>query len=62
VELAIAEHEEYLVDAILDHKFLGGDKDRLVYFVSWLRYQEESWEHVFNLRLVEKLYDYAKAH
>jgi transposase InsO family protein len=62
VEVAISEHDEYLVDAILDHKFLGGDKDKLVCLVSWLGYQEESWEPVSNLRLVEKFHDYAKAH
>ena len=62
VEVAIAEHDEYLVDKILEHKFLGGDKDKLVCRVSWIGYQETSWEPWANLRLVQQFHDYARAH
>jgi hypothetical protein len=62
VEVAIAEHDEYLIDEITEHKFLGGDKNQLVCLVSWLGYQEKSWEPVSNLRLTTKFHTYAKAH
>ena len=62
IEVAIAEHDEYLIDKILEHKFLGGDKNNLVCRVSWIGYQETSWEPWANLKLVQQFHDYALAH
>ena len=62
VQVAISEHDEYLIDKVLEHKFLGGDKTKLVCLVSWLGYQEASWEPVANLRLTQQFHDYAKSH
>ena len=62
VEIAIAEYDEYLVDKILEHKFLGGDKNNLVCRVSWMGYQETSWEPWTNLKLVKPFHVYAAVH
>jgi hypothetical protein len=62
VEVVIAEHDEFHIDEIIEHKFQSGGKNQLVFLVSWLGYQENSWELVSNLRLAEKFYNYAKAH
>ena len=61
-QIAIAEQDEYLIDKILEHKFLGGDKTKLVCLVSWIGYQEASWEPSVNLRLTRQFHDYANSH
>jgi hypothetical protein len=64
VQLAAQDHNEYVVEAILDHK---GDSDRkksLFFKVKWKGYDESecTWEPWVNVRQLSALDDYLTSH
>ena len=64
LEIAVQEHDEYLVDEILAHRFparIDGRSPGLECQVSWLGYQEISWEPVSNLKRLAKFHAYARS-
>jgi hypothetical protein len=67
LEVASRDHEEFAVDAILDHRVMpkGNIKKRstLEFLVAWLGYGDEyhSWEPYSNVRDLIALQDYVEA-
>jgi hypothetical protein len=67
LEVAARDAEEYIVDAILDHRVAQGGsikkRSTLQFLVAWLGYGEEyhSWEPYANLRDLRALQDYVEA-
>jgi len=67
LEVATRDHEEFAVDAILDHRVMprGHIKKRstLEFLVAWLGYGDEyhSWEPYSNVRDLIALQDYVEA-
>jgi hypothetical protein len=59
LEIAVQEHDGYLVDEILAHHFparIDGISPGLEFQVSWLGYQDISWEPVSNLKRLAKFH------
>ena len=65
LEVAIQEHDQYLVDKILAHRQgerINGRSRGLECQVSWVGYREASWEPVANLKKLAVFHTYARTH
>jgi hypothetical protein len=63
LEVAIKEHDEYLVEQIIDHRYavrINGRPRGLECLVRWVGYQEQSWEPLVNVRKLEQFHIYAR--
>jgi hypothetical protein len=62
LEVAIKEHDEYLVEQIMDHRYaerVNGKPRGLECLVRWVGYQEQSWGPSVNVKL-EQFHSYAR--
>jgi hypothetical protein len=65
IEVAIQEHDQYLVDKISAHRQgerINGRPGGLECQVSWVGYRETSWEPVANLKKLAAFHEYARTH
>ena len=65
LEVAIQEHDQYLVDKISAHsqgERINGRSGGLECQVSWVGYREASWETVANLKKLAVFHAYARTH
>jgi hypothetical protein len=63
LEVAIKEHDEYLVEQIMDHRYVkrvNGRPRGLECLVRWVGYQEQSWEPLVNIKKLEHFHTYAR--
>jgi hypothetical protein len=63
VEVAIKEHDEYLVEQIMNHRYaerVNGRPRSLECLVRWVGYQEQSWEPLVNVKKLEQFHTYAR--
>jgi hypothetical protein len=63
LEVAIKEHDEYLVEQIMDHRYakrVNGRPRGLECLVRWVGYQEQSWELLVNVKKLEQFHTYAR--
>jgi hypothetical protein len=63
LEVAIKEHDEYLVEQIMDHRYaerVNGRPRGLECLVRWVGYQEQSWEPLVNVKKLEQFHTYAR--
>jgi hypothetical protein len=67
IDVAARDHEEYMVDCILDHRIIQGGSIKksssLEFLVAWLGYEEEfnSWEPYSELRELKAMQDYLES-
>ena len=62
LEIAIQEDDGYIVDEILQHRHLRGNKGPYEYLVRWTGYQDTSWEPLKMIQRVGKFHEYARKH
>ena len=63
-KIALLDHEEFLVDEILQHKGVWTKISDITFLVRWANYDssQDSWEPWSNLRRVDKMHSYLRLH
>jgi hypothetical protein len=63
LEVAIREHDEYLVEQIMNHRYseiINGRHRGLECLVGWVGYQEQSLEPLVNVKKLAQFHTYAR--
>jgi transposase InsO family protein len=61
-EIAMRDHQEFIVEEILDHQGTARDRYNLKFLVRWAGYEDPTWEPYSQIREVAALHEYLNIH